>query len=360
MRVDRARADPALRGLPPVPGRGVRVLVPGSFPEEASLAARQYRAHRRNRFWPLVAAVAGVTLVLAAMSGCATHGRLAAERVAFDSLARDPATGVPVRITALLFRPQGTSEVPLPAVVALHGCGGMYSTLPSRHDDLSPRHQAMAELLTGEGYAVLFPDSFRPRGRDEICTIANRQRTITVPMRRLDAQGALAYLQARPDVVPDRIAALGWSHGGSTLLASLNARVPAVAAWKDRPVPPPYFRAGIVFYPGCIESLRGRAGYSVAAPLTLFIGGADDWTAPRPCIELAEILAAAGEPVTITVYPDTYHGFDGPAAEGRVRLEVPNGVHPGKGVTVAPNPAARDDAYARLKQFLRVEIGVRQ
>ena len=303
------------------------------------------------------AAVVGVTLVLAAMSGCATPGRLAAERVTFDSFERDPATGLPVRITALLFRPEGTSDEPRATVVALHGCGGMYSTLPSRHDDLSLRHRAMAELLTREGYAVLFPDSFRPRGRDEICTLENRRRTITVTTRRQDAQGALAYLQTRPDIAPDRVATLGWSHGGSAVLATLNARVPAAAAWKDRPAAPAYFRAGVAFYPGCAESLRGRGGYSVAAPLTLFIGGADDWTAPQPCVDLADRLVAAGEPVTITVYPDTYHGFDGPAAQGRVRLDVPNGVHPGKGVTVAPNPAARDDAYERLKRFLRVEIG---
>jgi len=306
------------------------------------------------------ATAAAATLVLAAVGGCATQGRLPAERVSFDSLDRDPATGMPVRITAMLFRPKGASETPVPAVVALHGCGGMYSMLPSRRDDLSLRHEAMAELLTGEGYAVLFPDSFRPRGHDEICTIENRRRTITVPMRRLDAQGALAYLQARPDVAPDRVAMLGWSHGGSTLLATLNARVPAVAAWKDRPAPPAYFRAGVAFYPGCVGSLQGRGGYSVAAPLTFFIGGADDWTAPQPCVDLADRLAAAGEPVTITVYADTYHGFDGPAPQRRVRLEVPNGVHPGKGVTVAPNPAARDDAYARLKGFLRAEIGAPQ
>jgi hypothetical protein len=28
-------------------------------------------------------------------------------------------------------------------------------------------------------------------------------------------------------------------------------------------------------------------------------------------------------------------------------------------VTVAPDPAAREDAYARLKAFLRAEIGAR-
>ena len=97
----------------------------------------------------------------------------------------------------------------------------------------------------------------------------------------------------------------------------------------------------------------------MAAPLTLFIAGSDDWTAPKPCIDLTERLTAAGEPVTMTVYPDTYHGFDGPPSQGRRRLEVPNGVNPGAGVTVAPNPAARYDAFAKLKKFLQAEIGVR-
>jgi dienelactone hydrolase len=324
--------------------------------------------------------IARATLIMVALGGCASRdgtvpervtldsldrnpapsapARITGpERVTFDSLDRDPATGAPVRITGLLFRPKGAIDARRPAVIALHGCGGMYSTLPSRRDRLSLRHQAMADLLTGEGYLVLFPDSFRSRAQEEICTIEARQRTINQGHRLRDAQGALAYLQARADVAPDRIAVLGWSHGGSAVLATQNAKSPPVARWQDRSGSPPYFRAGVAFYPGCIDYVRARTGYAAVAPLTLFVGAADDWTAPQPCIDLAQRLIAGGEPVTITVYPDTYHGFDGPVSQGRLHLDMPNGVNPGGGVTVAPNPAARDDAYAKLKRFLRAEIG---
>jgi hypoxanthine-DNA glycosylase len=59
---EKEAVDPQLRGLPPVLGRGVCVLVLGSFPGAASLAAGQYYAHPRNHFWPLVGAVIGVPL----------------------------------------------------------------------------------------------------------------------------------------------------------------------------------------------------------------------------------------------------------------------------------------------------------
>ena len=57
-----AVARPRLRGFPPVIDAGVRVLILGSFPSEASLAAAQYYAHPQNQFWRILGHVLGEPL----------------------------------------------------------------------------------------------------------------------------------------------------------------------------------------------------------------------------------------------------------------------------------------------------------
>jgi dienelactone hydrolase len=316
-------------------------------------SGRLSRAIGRLRMFTLCAALLGAT-------SFAHAAEATGKRVSFESFDIDPETGQPVTISALYFRPaaaENNASGKTPAVVALHGCGGMYSETLARRDRLTLRHQAMADLLVAEGYAVLFPDSFNPRGRREICSLKLGNQRITQDNRRLDVLAALEFLRTRPEIDGTRVALLGWSHGGSATLAAINRRHPVVTQFLAAETPgDKFYRTAVAFYPGCIESMRTRFGYAPATAVSIFIGESDDWTSPTPCVALGERMAAIKEPLQVRTYPDAHHGFDAPNMFAPLHLDVPNGVHPGQGVTIAPNAAAREDAYGRMKEQLRAAL----
>jgi dienelactone hydrolase len=233
-----------------------------------------------------------------------------------------------------------------PTVIALHGCGGLYAQGSNADAPrLNARHAAMGELLVGQGYHVLWVDSLTPRGERELCTQKMGERKIDQTQRRADALGALDWVSAQPWTAGQGVALLGWSHGGSAVLAATDSQNRIAA----RPSTAPKFKVALAFYPGCGASLRSGARPNTR--LELFLGGADDWTPPEPCIEWAAKVSAKAH-----VYPGAFHDFDNPAGRLRVRTEVPNGVRPGGGVTVGPDPQARELAYARLLEVLSEEL----
>jgi hypoxanthine-DNA glycosylase len=54
-------AAPAKRSFPPIVDAQARLLVLGTLPGEESLRRREYYAHPRNLFWPIVFALFGAT-----------------------------------------------------------------------------------------------------------------------------------------------------------------------------------------------------------------------------------------------------------------------------------------------------------
>lgn len=245
-------------------------------------------------------------------------------------------SSAPAPLSAFVFSPQGTDKHA--AVVMVHGCGGAYG----KDGQLNPRHAMWGEYLASQGYVALMLDSFGARGVKQICTVKYSERTIKEADRVGDAYAALAYLRQLPNVDASRIAILGWSHGGGVVLGAITQRPQGAG-----------FNAAVSFYPGCTSRNKKADSFHPYAPLLLLIGEADDWTPAEPCKALAATVAARGEPMQIVTYPDTYHDFDNPAlTTKRVRKEVPNGVNPGEGVTIAPNPQAREDAKKRVVHFL--------
>jgi dienelactone hydrolase len=233
---------------------------------------------------------------------------------------------------------------PKGVVIALHGCGGLLSSAKSRAAELSARHASMAKLITEAGWIALFPDSFSARGRREICTQKFSERTINSSHRRLDALQTAQWVREQKwsgedPSQPLKTVILGWSHGGSAVLQTIE-RTPRGEPAKG------LVDQAVAFYPGC--SVQLKRGYKTDIPLTMFLAGKDDWTAPQPCIELGKNVGA-----TVWVYDEAYHGFDSPIGRVQFRPEIPNGVLPGQGVHSGPNPEAREDAYNKLRSLLR-------
>lgn len=243
--------------------------------------------------------------------------------------------GAPQEISATLVRPAG--EGPFPAVVQLHGCGG-----------LEAQSYRWARWLAGHGYVALVVDSFGPRGVKGDCRSGPDEPPITA--RFDDAFGALRYLQSLPWVRRERIAAIGWSQGGVYAIAVING--PSLERAKKRGVelPPVGFAAGIGVYPGGCFSLVQE---QVIRPLLVLIGGADDWTPAAKCEEMVAAMKSRGADASIVVYPGAYHYFDVEGQPLEVLAEVENDAKPdGRGATVAYQAAAAADAKRQVETFL--------
>lgn len=241
-----------------------------------------------------------------------------------------------ITLRALLLLPEGGRKgVP---VIALHGCGGLGG--PDRPLRLPAREADWAARLAAAGHPVLFPDSFGPRGVAEVCHGGERG-IQPENLRRADALAAAAWTEQQSWALPGGVVLLGWSHGGSTVLAAANR--------SFGPVPDGLVRGAVALYPGCVRTGRTLPPFAPAAPVLMLLGGADDWTPARFCEALARQAGPLAESVT---YPGAEHGFDQPHMPVR---ELSGLAITPKGdgrVRMGTDAAARADALRRVMAFL--------
>jgi dienelactone hydrolase len=248
-------------------------------------------------------------------------------------------------LVGYLFSPAGLE--PHPAMVMLHGRSGPYSTnvnedctwvarsISSDCDatTLSKRHAMWGQYWAERGYVAVLVDSFGPRGkahgfgrfthgdpdRDDV-----NEKTV----RPLDAEGALAYLRTRNDVVAGNIFLQGWSNGGSTLLNVVYRQGMQTTG----------FRAALAFYPGCGRAALLAPTIATAVPVTMFLGSDDEEVSPDICKHVAERSRDAGSPIDVIWYDGATHDFDDPGAS---RQSIPG------------NRAARADALQRAINLIQ-------
>jgi dienelactone hydrolase len=287
--------------------------------------------------------------ILALLSvGLALYGSTANARdseAAFDTVRFSSLDEQHTVLDAYLFRPSGGGR--LPAVVFLHGCGGVLNS----SGQINARESDWASRLNAIGYAELVVNSLTTRHHGETCSVAGSDPEI-VRDRPKDAYGGLAWLQAQDFVRADRVAVMGWSQGGGGVLFTVGAQSTARPAGLPRESD---FRAGVAFYPGSCNPKAQAESWTTTIPTLVLIGAEDVWTPLAPCQSFLYAAVARGANVQLQAYPGAYHDFDWPGQTVRQRPEFTtrSGVVPITGM----DPTARADALQRVPAFLAQYLG---
>lgn len=227
-------------------------------------------------------------------------------------------------------RPENATRAPV--VIMLHGCGGP-----------RPFQDEMARIAADAGAAVLQVDSYAPRRISRIAAFATVCTGAQLQGRERagDLYAAMAWARAQSWADPERIVAMGWSHGGWTIMDALALRSGAEMAratgLEDLPAEPLEGLAGaLIVYPyASVGTYAGRRDWRLA-PRSIAVLCGRDYIVGTPRGPL-ERQRARGAPIDIHFFEDATHAFEDEFAEDpRVRY----------------NPAATQREYALLRELI--------
>ena len=248
-----------------------------------------------------------------------------------------------------LFLPKGASvDNPVPAIIILHGSGGINAS----------REPVYAKLFNNLGIAALVVDYYAARGTADENHYIRKVLSATESDILVDAFAALKLLGTHPAIDAKKIGVTGYSYGGMVTRYSLDPRIKNIIA----PDVPP-FAIFMDFYGPCHQTL-GTDATTGGAYMAIF-GDRDNSVDPEVCKRVYKILEENGTSVEYHILEGAGHAWetdvprnmtDNPYVRGCEFTYDPKSGHPlvdGKPVTVSEPDASRGE-----RAFVRTSISL--
>ncbi|KDM93570.1 hypothetical protein EA58_00365 [Photobacterium galatheae] len=261
--------------------------------------------------------------VVHAVSNLHSERVLKQNYVAFQS---GQGTATPLTIAARLTQPADT-QTPVPAVIIVHGSGGV-----------DERGTLYSQAFNSKGLATLEIDMWAARGLD-----GGLSRPKHVEDTLPDVYAAIEYLKSRQDIDPEQIGLIGFSWGGVVAM---------LMAGEQQSAP---LKALVANYPVCwaYNKVPGYPFTQIAQDRRLMIlsGAEDKYDGPGDCEHLVQQLPIDSQSrVKLETLAGATHAFERPRADS---LFFDPYAFRGKGgqVPIRYNPEATQHALQLTSQF---------
>jgi len=208
------------------------------------------------------------------------------------------------------------SEAKRPGVVVVHDWMG-----------LGDYGNMRADMLAQMGYIAFAVDIYGadnlPKNTDEAAALSGSFKKDRNLLRQRAAAG-LEVLKSHPLTDPDRIAAIGYCFGGTTVLEMARAGLPL---------------AGVVSFHGGLDSPNPQDGKNIKGKVLVLHGADDPFVSPENLKAFKSEMEQAGVDLRFIAYPGAVHSFTQPKADD----------DPFDGT--AYNKAADEDSWEQMQQF---------
>ncbi len=213
-----------------------------------------------------------------------------------DVLLSDAGVAIPTTGVGTLFLPEDAGQTPGPAMIILHGSGGI--TLG--------REMEYGRMLADHGIAAFVLNYYLPRGVTDETHYMLRVLSVTEFDAITDAYSALLLLATHPAVDPDRIGVVGYSYGGMAARFAMDERLRLALAPEH-----PGFALYVDFYGPCFQRLGTRE--TNGGPLLTLRGTEDASNDLVACAKREDELRALGVAVETHVYEGAGHAWEATA-----------------------------------------------